>query len=82
MRHLILSAPLALSGCANLGELAQEGADAADKALVGAEFVVCRGDSVGAIMRRYAATPELWNAWLTICGYNAPAPGQPSLPPQ
>ena len=80
---LIALLAASLTGCANLGDLAQEGADAADRAAASAEFVMCRGTSVGAVMRAYAVTPERWDAWLTLCGYNAPAPVQPpSVPVQ
>ena len=68
MRPLVLlCAALALSGCSTLGPLAERGADGYDKAREGAEFVLCRALTVGAVIRAYpAGTPE-GEGWWAMC---------------
>lgn len=71
---IILCAVLALSGC-SAG--IQRAADAYDDSLVAAEVWVCRGASIGSIVRAYGRDDATWNAWKTLCGYdgvNVPRP--------
>lgn len=67
-----MAAAFAVGGCARLSpELAAlniQGAQAADKILADAEFVMCRGITVGAWTRRYGRDEQKAGAWKTICG--------------
>jgi hypothetical protein len=62
---------LLLTGCAQLdaaqSTIATQGAKANDEALESAEFVICRGISVGAWMRRYGSDLEKSRAWRVLC---------------
>lgn len=65
---------LATSGCAYL-ELAQQaaahkGAEISDSARDRAEFMLCRGITVGSWVRRYGDSADLANAWRTLCSEN------------
>ena len=59
-------AALFMSGCAALGSVVQQGARANDEALASAEFTICRGASVGSVMRKYN-TEEKALAWQELC---------------
>lgn len=60
-----------LSGCSVLDaaryHVSQEGAQAMDRVLMDAEWVICKGVSVGAIRRRYAGTLKFQH-WRGMCG--------------
>jgi hypothetical protein len=68
MRLLTIAfAALLMSGCSNLSVLADKGADGYDKVRKGAEFTLCRGLSVGDVLRAYpAGTPE-GDGWWGLC---------------
>ena len=61
-----------LTGCTQLNivrtAIDVKGQEVADRVLADAEFVMCRGVSVGAWVRRYGRDPILAEAWKTICG--------------
>lgn len=56
-----------LTGCAAIEEKKQRGADLADGALENAEWIICRGVSVGSVLRRYGTNLELMEAWRVLC---------------
>ena len=61
-----------LTGCAQL-DIARTAVDVrgqvvADRVLADAEFVLCRGITVGAWVRRYGRDAILSEGWKTICG--------------
>lgn len=60
-----------ISGCAEYDALstgvAVTGAQAADRALSAAEWEMCRAGSVGAVVRRYGQSQEMWSGWNQIC---------------
>lgn len=62
-------AAMALSGCTTLAPGVQRAADAYDESLQAAELWMCRGASVGAVVRAYGHSDEQWAAWRTLCGY-------------
>ena len=45
-----------------------KGQQTADRVLADAEFVMCRGVSVGAWVRHYGRDAALAEAWKTLCG--------------
>ena len=60
------------AGCAQL-DIARTAVDVrgqvvADRVLADAEFVLCRGITVGAWVRRYGRDAALADGWKTICG--------------
>ena len=61
-----------LTGCTQLSivrtAIDVKGQEAADRILADTEFVMCRGISVGAWVRRFGRDPALAEAWKTICG--------------
>lgn len=57
------------------------GAELADQVLDDAEFIICRGATVGSIMRRYGSDVELARAWRTICVFSPEAVEQLITPP-
>ena len=63
---------LTLTACAQIGIVRSaidlKGAAAADQLLVDAEFVICRGVTVGSWVRRYGRDPALAGAWQILCG--------------
>jgi Tfp pilus assembly protein FimT len=73
MKTLIALALLALlAGCASpemRGALAARAADATDRVISDAEFALCRGVPVGAVIRRYGTSDDAWASWTTLCGY-------------
>ena len=68
-----------MSGCTAIGQLVDTASDANDKALVTAEFTVCRGASVGSVLRRYN-TPELAAIWQDLCLRNTDNLLSPTIP--
>ena len=70
---IILAAVIILlTGCTQLGivrtAIDVKGQEVADRILADTEFVMCRGISVGAWVRRYGRDEVLAQAWKTICG--------------
>ena len=63
---------LVFTGCAELGivrtAIDVRGQEVADRILADTEFVLCRGISVGAWVRRYGRDAALAEGWKTICG--------------
>lgn len=51
---------LILSGCAYVPVAVNRAADANDEAVRSAEWVICKGASVGAIRRAYGDRPDIW----------------------
>lgn len=51
---------LTLSGCAYVPVAIDRAADASDEAVKSAEFIICKGASVGSIRRAYGDRPEVW----------------------
>lgn len=49
-----------LSGCAYVPVVANRAADANDEAVRSAEWVICKGASVGSIRRAYGDRPAVW----------------------
>ena len=78
LKTVAVSALVVLAGCANVERAARfaadEGAEAADAALSGAEFVICRAATVGSVTRRYWSDAELREAWSALCLREATAP--------
>ena len=70
MKHLlVLTAAVALSGCAGFGlsDIADRGADVSDAALEANEWGLCRASTMGAWLRRYGADPGRADAWARLC---------------
>ena len=63
---LLVVAILGLSGCAYKGDVIRYAAEANDTAVADAEFVLCRGASVGSIRRAYG-TPDRTQVWKDLC---------------
>jgi len=86
MKLLIAASALLLSGCITSGAIGardyavSNAADAYDESLHNAELWVCRGSSVGSVVRRYASSDELWESYLKLCGYKGDAPTRPLSP--
>lgn len=72
MKLVCLFALLCLSGCAGLDAYKAGAVDtlskANDTALHDAEFVICRGVSIGAWIREYGANAQAAEAWRVLCG--------------
>ena len=60
-----------LGGCATLDTardvVKQKGAQAADTALLDAEWLVCKATSIGAVKRRYGQTMETAETYRRFC---------------
>jgi hypothetical protein len=54
--------------------------EAYDESLYNAEVWLCRGASVGSVIRRYGISPEQWDSWLKLCQYDTGALPRP-IPP-
>lgn len=66
MRYAIAAVAL-LSGCSALSPAVDKAADAYDQIRLGNEVTLCRGLSVGAVLRAYpAGTPE-GEGWWAMC---------------
>jgi len=59
----VASLVLILTGCSVITKVSK----ANDTALQGAETILCRGASVGSIMRKYGSDPQKAAAWRTLC---------------
>ena len=61
-----------LTGCAQLGivraAVDARGQEISDRILADTEFVLCRGITIGAWVRRYGRDAALAEGWKTICG--------------
>ena len=63
-------------GCATSSGLAfrdagvAEASRAYDESLANAEVWVCRGASVGSVVRRYGVSEDQWAAWMRLCQYD------------
>ena len=68
--RLYLSAllTLTLSGCAYVPVAIDRAAAANDEAVTSAEWVICKGASIGSIRRAYGDRPEVW---AQLCKENA-----------
>lgn len=55
-----------ISGCSTIQNYIGKVADANDEAIKAAEFAICKGASVGSVLRRYD-TPEKAKAWADLC---------------
>ncbi len=62
-----------MTGC-TLDTAIKKGAKANDDALIAAEFVICRGASIGAILRRYGKDKAAMEGWKLLCNRNAVVP--------
>ena len=60
-----------LTGCAQLGVIRSsldiQGAQAADRVRDDAEFIMCRGITIGAWVRKYGSNPQQAEAWKILC---------------
>lgn len=84
MKHAILTmalSTLALTGCGftTSGDvirttISKKGAEVMDQGLVNAEWFMCNAASVGAVQRRYGGSPELADAYETLCRHGNPLP--------
>jgi hypothetical protein len=73
-----------LTGCASpemRGALAARAAAATDRVVEDAEFALCRGVPVGAVIRRYGTSDDAWTAWTTMCGYTGRTLPRPDVAP-
>jgi hypothetical protein len=68
--YLIFAAIL-MSGCAQYGAVTgairTNGAEVADKEMDAAVYILCKGVTVGAWMRRFGSNDASANAWKTLC---------------
>ncbi len=71
---------LALTGCTGFAPRIEQAADAYDTSLGAAELWICRGASVGSVMRSYAVSDEMWASWKALCGYTGSDVDRP-VPP-
>lgn len=73
---------LVTSSCAGFDDardgLVEQGAEFYDETLVTSEFIICRGASVGSVMRRYWQDVETAQAWMKLCA-EAPAVNLPEI---
>ena len=69
-RLAIISLALLLPACVsaqNMQDMAATGAEAADKALKASKWFMCKGASVGSVMRLYWITQAQADAWAELC---------------
>jgi len=59
-------------GAAYKAAVVQAATKTADLLLADAEFIMCRGASVGAIRRRYWTSDDRASAWRTLCSQAIP----------
>ena len=64
---IILSLTLFITSCSTMSALFSKGAKINDDALTAAEAVICKGASIGSIMRRYGKTQAQAMAWKELC---------------
>lgn len=68
-RLLLLCVLMLLPGCEAFKSAAvDKGVTAIDAVRDDAEFVMCRGITVGSWIRRFGTSPKQAEAWRTICG--------------
>lgn len=71
MRIIFILLITILPGCAYLdaarGLAVARGEQVSDSARDNAEFMLCRGITVGAWLRRFGDSADLANAWRTLC---------------
>lgn len=77
MRWFLLLFVVALGGCAGVAPVVQRAADSYDESLVAAELWVCRGASVGSVVRHYGRDDATWAAWRRLCGYSGTEAARP-----
>ena len=58
---------LLLSACSAVNTIATKGAEISDTALTNAEWMMCKGASVGSVKRRYGVTLERANLYREFC---------------
>ena len=58
---------LAAGGCASTSEIVHRGAELNDDAVGAAQFVICRGASIGAIRRAYGQNEFDTMIWREFC---------------
>lgn len=63
----IIALTFSLAACAAVGPAVDRIAQANDAALAAAELEICRGASIGAIMRKYGQDPIKARAWRDMC---------------
>jgi len=56
-----------ISGCSSIPAMFSKGADINDNALIAAEAVICKGSSIGSVMRRYGVNENKAKAWKELC---------------
>ena len=71
LRVAALGAAFVLAACGTAVELRDlavvKGAEAYDEALITSEIFMCRGASIGSVLRRYGTAPDRAQAWRTLC---------------
>jgi len=55
-----------MTACSTVGKVAGLAGGLNDEALASSEFAICKGASVGSVLRRYN-TPEKADAWVALC---------------
>jgi len=84
MKTLCVFAVL-LTGCVDTSmyqsAIAQKAVVAANNELDAVVWLMCRASPVGAVMRRFGTSVDLWNAFIAVC-YREPmvAEDKPPLP--
>ena len=63
---IILLSCLVLNACSTLEKIADYGAEANDEAVRDSKFILCKGASIGAILREFN-TKDRAEGWLKIC---------------
>lgn len=80
MKTIILTSFLLLSGCSGVPMYVDRASGAYDESLSAAELWVCRGASIGSVVRAYGQDDATWAAWRQLCGYNGQKVDRPNLP--
>ena len=55
-----------VAGCSTIAKLADYGATANDQVVKDSKFIICKGASIGAVMREFN-TKEKAEGWVKIC---------------
>lgn len=82
MRHFYILLALvvaALSGCSSTATFVDKASDYSDHSIAAAEFFICRGATVGSVMRNYGNSKEGMEAWRMLCLRELDAPIAPIL---
>lgn len=66
MRFIVIAFIAVLSGCSYKADIIRYASEANDTAVSDAEFVICRGASIGAIRRAYGSS-ERSVVWRKLC---------------